>query len=123
MLIEQIINLAFIFGLSIYSATREETSRANTLKLICFGALVVLAQFILNRIFSGGTIGVVRLATQDILLVREISWSVGLVVIGYVAILTGLLSLLKSLFSYEAPTTDENFEKDENAAKGSDGAQ
>jgi hypothetical protein len=96
--VEQIINLAVILGVSLYSIAREGGMRTTNLKLICYGALAIVVQIVLNKIFPLEHMGT-GTPIKEALLVSEISLGVPLVVVGYAAIVTGLLAFLKAFLS------------------------
>lgn len=101
MQIEQICNLVVIFGLSFYVVVKTNHSdNSNFRNAYTFGVGVVLvfAQFAFNKIFANDAIRLATPTIEDILLVREISFDVALVVVGYMLILCGSFSYLKFLF-------------------------
>ena len=97
MLIEQIVNIAIILGVSLYVVLKDDQEANGTLSLFILGAASVLSQFVFNILFQTETIRLDPLTTKDILLVRSFSFDVTLVVVGYIFIAVGLFGYLREM--------------------------
>ncbi len=119
---EQLISLTTIVGVSLYAVANEDATKSEGLKLVCLGALVVLAQLILNKILGAESGEFASTGMRDILLVKEIRAKTGGVIVGYMFALSGLLAILKSLLGGQVRVGDQN-ETEARVAKKSSGAQ
>jgi hypothetical protein len=95
--LEQAINFLLVIFAVLYSSRDGVHSIRGGMVLLGFGAMFVLAQFGFNRFFLVDT-RPTPLSIADVLLMREIYYSVALVVMGYISVGTGLISIAHALF-------------------------
>ena len=113
MTIDQIISLAFILGVSFHSVANADSTKGDGLKLVFLGALFVLAQLALNKISGIESTGLTPPTMWDILLVKQIRASTGVLVFGYIFVLSGLLVILRAAFSGDSQKENQNPETEE----------
>lgn len=93
MRIEQVINIATILVFSLYVVAKESQISSKLSFLIVMGLILVLAQFVFNKIFLIST------STKEILLLIDFTFDNSLVVLGYALIASGLLGYVKSFLN------------------------
>ncbi len=122
MSVGQFISLIFIIGLSFHTVANSDSTKGDGLKLMFLGALFVFAQLAINKITGVESTGLVPPTMSDILLVKEIRASTGVLIFGYVFALSGLLATLKSVWNTGADIANQNSDKEEQVEKKSNGA-
>ena len=66
-----------------------------------------------KQILGVGFMGLVPPTTGDILLLKQIRASTGILIFGYVFVLSGLLAILKSIFSSGEDIASQSADKEE----------
>ncbi len=96
MSIEQVISFIAVLICGFYAAGRDEVSFPGAMKQIGFGAAFIALQLILNKAFGGNMLGE-AVPPEQVLLLREISFSVAFAFLGYILVCAGLIGIARSI--------------------------